>query len=333
MKALFIGGTGNISTSVSNLAMRNGVELYLLNRGTRGIEIPGAHSIVADIGKPDEVRKALGKHTFDCVVNWIAFSPADIERDISLFAGKTQQYIFISSASVYDKSRSPYITESTPLANPYWDYSRNKIACEERLMKEYREKNFPFTTVRPSLTYGERLIPLVINSWGKSYTIVDRMKKGKKIIVPGDGTSLWTITHADDFAKGFAGLMGNQQAVGQAFHITSDEVLCWNELYREVGRAVGVEPQLIHIASDTIIKFQPWEEGSLHGDKIPSSICDNSKLKKFVPGFTATISWAEGVRRSIAWFEKDPKRIEIDEPANEQWDTIITAYEKVYPKA
>jgi nucleoside-diphosphate-sugar epimerase len=332
MKALFIGGTGNISASVSALAVSRGVELYLLNRGTRDVNIPGAKSITADIGKPDEVKKALGSLTFDCVVNWIAFSPADIERDIALFAGKTLQYIFISSASVYDKSRNHLITESTPLANPHWDYSRNKIACEERLMKEYREKGFPFTTVRPSLTYGERLIPLVVNSWNKSYTIVDRMRKGKKIIVPGDGTSLWTITHADDFAKGFVGLMGNQQAVGEAFHITSDEVLSWNEIYREVGRAAGVEPDIIHIASDTIVKFLPWEEGSLHGDKIPSSICDNSKLKRFVPDFKATVTWAQGLRRSIAWFEADPKRMQIDNDANGQWDRIIDAYEKMLPK-
>lgn len=329
MRALFIGGTGNISTSVSRLAVERGVELYLLNRGTRGVTIPGAREIKADISKPDEVRKALGSLTFDSVTNWIAFTPAEIERDIALFAGRTGQYVFISSASAYDKSRGHLITEDTPLANPYWDYSRNKIACEERLMKEYREKAFPFTTVRPSLTYGEKLIPLVVNSWNKSYTIVERMRAGKKIIVPGDGTSLWSITHSDDFAKGFVPLMGHQQAVGQAFHITTDEVLSWNEIYREVGRAIGVEPRLIHIASDTLIKFMPWEEGSLHGDKIPSSICDNTKLKRFVPGFTATVTWAEGVRRSIRWFEADKARMQIDTEADALYDSIVAKYESV----
>ncbi|MBD3241693.1 MAG: NAD-dependent epimerase/dehydratase family protein [Chitinivibrionales bacterium] len=330
MRVLFIGGTGNISTSVSRLAVERGHELYLLNRGNRDIDIPGAKSITADINEPDKVRKALGDLRFDTVVNWIAFAPSDIERDIELFTGRTDQYIFISSASVYQKPATTHIiTESTPLVNPHWEYSRNKIACEDRLMLELRERGFPITIVRPSLTYGDQLIPLVINSWNKSYTAVDRIKRGKKVIVPGDGNSLWTITHSDDFAKGFVGLLGNQRAIGHAFHITSDEVLTWNQIYNEVGRAVGVEPKIVHIASDTIAKFYPWEEGSLHGDKAVSAVFDNAKIKSFVPDFTATITWAEGMRRAIAWYEAEPGRIQIDDESNASWDKTIEAYERI----
>lgn len=328
MRALFIGGTGNISTSVSRLAIERGHELCLLNRGNRGIEIDGAQSITADINDTDAVRSALGDRHFDTVVNWIAFRPADIERDIELFSGRTNQYIFISSASVYQKPPTSHIvTESTPLANPHWEYSRKKIACEERLMLEYRERGFPFTVVRPSLTYGNRLIPLVINSWAKPYTVVDRIKRGRTVIVPGDGTSLWTITHSDDFAKGLVGLLGNQRSIGHAFHITSDEVLTWDQIYREVGRAVGVEPRIVHIASDTLIRFFPGEEGSLHGDKAVSAVFDNSKIKSFVPDFAATVTWAEGVRRSIGWFEAEEGRIAIDDAANAAWDRVIDIYE------
>lgn len=334
MKALFIGGTGNISTSVSTLAIEKGVELYLLNRGQRKSEIPGATQLTGDIKKPDDVAGLIDGHHFDCVVNWIGFTVDDMERDIELFAGKTNQYVFISSASVYQKPLShPIVTESTPLANPHWAYSRRKIACEDRLMREYRDNGFPITIVRPSLTYGDRLIPLVINSWGKPYTVVDRMKQGKPVIVPGDGTSLWTITHSDDFAKGFVGLMGNQQTVGHSFHITSDEVLTWNQIYEEVARAVGVEPELVHLPSELIMAFSPHEEGSLVGDKAVSVIMDNSKIKRFVPDFTATVSWAEGVRRSIAWFEADRSRIQIDDGANALWDRMIQVYNSALEQA
>jgi len=328
MKVLFIGGTGNISTSASKLAVERGIDLYMLNRGKTQNQIKGAKTITANINDPKQVAEALGNQHFDAVVNWIAFTPKDIERDIELFSGRTNQYVFISSASVYQKATDAVITESTPLANFHWQYSRNKIACEELLMKEYREKGFPFTTVRPSLTYGEQLIPLIINSWGaKSYTIVDRIKKGKKIIVPGDGTSLWTITHSDDFAKGITGLLGNQRAIAQAFHITSDELLTWDDIYAEVARAAGAEAKIVHIASDTLVRYMPHEEGSLHGDKHGSSVFDNSKIKRFVPDFAATITWAEGLRRAMAWFEAEPGRIQIDEPANAMWDKIIADYE------
>src|SRR5947209_15375095 len=258
MKVLFIGGTGNISVSVSNLAVERGLDLYLLNRGREPVTIKGAQTLLADITQPAQVQQALGDQRFDVVVNWIAYREPDIERDLNLFRNKCSQYIFISSASVYQKPQThPIITESTPLANPHWQYSRDKITCEERLMRAYREEGFPITIVRPSLTYGDTQITLAINSWQKSYTVVDRMRRGKKVIVPGDGSSLWVITHSTDFAKGLVGLLGHQQAIGHAFHITSDEVMCRDQFYRIVAEAAGAEPQLIHIPSDFLSACSP----------------------------------------------------------------------------
>ncbi len=242
--------------------------------------------------------QALAGASFDVVVDWIAFTPAQIERDLNLFRGCTGQYLFISSASAYQKPSGHYlITESTPLANPYWQYSRDKIACEERLMQAYRDEDFPITIVRPSLTYGETQITLAINSWAKSYTVVDRMRRGKKVIVPGDGSSLWVITHNTDFAKGLVGLLGNPQAIGHAFHITTDEVMTWDQFYRIVGTAAGVDPQLIHIPTDFIGACLPDKLGGLKGDKAVSVVFDNSKIKRFVPGYCATVPFAEGIRR------------------------------------
>ena len=332
MKVLFIGGTGNISMAVSRLALQRGMDLYLLNRGNRKVDLPGVKSITADIGKPAEVAKALAGHSWDCVVNWIAFEPAEIERDIELFRGKTKQYIFISSASAYQKpATSPFITESTPLANPYWEYSRNKIACEERLNKALRDEGFPITIVRPSLTY-DTVIPVAMGSWD-DYTIIDRMKKGKPVVVHGDGASLWTITHADDFAKGFVGLIGHQQVLGHAFHITSDEVLTWDQIYQAVGAAAGVEAKIVHIASDFIVAVakaagQGWMEGNFLGDKSVSAIFDNSKIKRFVPEFQATIPFKQGIQRTVKWFEAEPSRMKISESNNTMLDRVISAYQK-----
>jgi nucleoside-diphosphate-sugar epimerase len=330
MKILFIGGTGIISTACTALAAERGLDLTLLTRGKHAGSIPrGVRILTEDINSPSLPAKLANEH-FDVVVDWIAFTPADIERDISLFRGRTRQFIFISSASAYQKPALDYlITESTPLANPHWDYSRNKIACEELLMKAYRDEGFPITIVRPSLTYGETLIPLVINSWAEmSYTAVDRMVRGEKVIVPGDGSSLWVITHNTDFAKGFVGLLGHEQAIGHAFHITSDEVLTWNQLYQIVAAAAGVEPKLVHIPSDFIVACLPDKEGSLLGDKSLSAVFDNTKIKRFVPGYCATTTFAEGIRRSLAWFDADPSRKLIDKEANATWDKLITAYEK-----
>lgn len=330
MKVLFIGGTGIISTVCTALALERGYDLTLLTRGKHDAKIPpGAKVLTGDVNSP-EVAAKLSQEKFDAVVDWIAFTPADIERDIALFRGHTRQFIFISSASVYQKPPSHYlITESTPLANPHWDYSRNKIACEERLLQAYRDSGFPVTIVRPSLTYGETLIPLIMNSWAEmSYTMVDRMLRGEEVIVPGDGSSLWVITHNTDFAKGLVGLLGNEQAIGHAFHITSDEVLTWDQLYKIVGAAAAVEPKIVHIPSDFIVACMPEKEGSLLGDKSLSVVFDNSKIKRFVPGYCATVSFAEGIRRSLAWFDADPARKRIDHDANATWNKLIAAYKK-----
>jgi nucleoside-diphosphate-sugar epimerase len=329
MKVLFIGGTGLISSACTRTAVERGMELFLLNRGSHPDIPTGATNLIADIRDREATARALAGHRFDAVVSWIAYTPEDIERDLELFRDNTRQYIFISSASAYQKPVSYYrITEDTPLANPYWDYSRNKIACEERLMRAYREDSFPCTIVRPSLTYGDTQVPLVVNSWQLPYTAVARMRQGKSVIVPGDGTSLWTITHNSDFAEGLVGLIGHQQAIGHAFHITSDEVLTWDQLYTAVAAAAGVEAKIVHIASDFIVACLPDMTGSLIGDKSASAVFDNSKIKRFVPGFCATTPFARGIRQTLAWFDADPARQQIDVEANQQWDRLISAYEQ-----
>ncbi len=325
MKALFIGGTGNISTSVSKLAIAKGIDLYVLNRGNRKA-IKGAESIKGDISSGD-TQALLKTEKWDVVVNWIAFLESDVNRDIELFAGKTDQYIFISSASAYQKPLThPIVTESTPVANPFWEYSRNKIACEERLMHAYRNSGFPVTIVRPSHTY-DTVIPVAIGGW-EEYNIIERLRQGRKIIVHGDGTSLWTLTHSEDFAKGFTGLMGHQQAIGHTFHITSDEILNWNQIYEAVAEAVGVKPNIVHIPSDFIARYDAFQVGNLLGDKSYSVIFDNTKIKTFVPGFTATIPFKEGIKRTLKWFEENPEKKVINPETDRLMDRIIQAYEK-----
>ena len=329
MKVLFIGGTGIISTASTRLAAERGIDLTLLRRGEHATDLPSnVSAITADITDEAAVVEALGKECFDAVVDWVAFTAADVERDIRLFRGRTNQFIFISSASAYQKPVGHYlITESTPLANPYWQYSRDKIACEERLMKAYREEGFPITIVRPSLTYGDTQIVLAVNSWQKPWTAVDRMRRGKKVIVPGDGSSLWVSTHNSDFAQGLVGLLGHQQAIGHAFHITSDEVLTWDQLYRITAQAAGVEAQIVHIASDYVGACLPDEVGGLTGDKAVSVVFDNSKIKRFVPGYCAKVPFAQGIQRTIDWFDADSRRKQVDEDANASWDKLIDAYE------
>jgi nucleoside-diphosphate-sugar epimerase len=330
MRALFIGGSGIISTACSQLAIDRDIELTLLNRGIHANQAPkGAKAVTADIENASAVGKALGDASFDVVVDWIAFEPAHIERDIALFRGRTRHYIFISSASCYQKPVGHYlITESTPLSNPYWTYSQQKIACEERLMRAYREEGFPVTIVRPSHTYGDTQIALAVNSWAKSYTVVDRMRRGKKVIVPGDGSSLWVITHNTDFAKGLVGLLAREQAIGHAFHTTSDEVMSWDQWYRLTAQAAGVEPDLVHIPSDFLAACIPESRGGLHGDKACSVVFDNTKIKRFVPDYCATTPYTLGIRRTLAWFDADPARRQIDEEANARWDKLIDVFER-----
>jgi nucleoside-diphosphate-sugar epimerase len=336
MKILFIGGTGLISSACSMEAVKRGDALTILNRNMTGkFPIPpGAQFLKCDVhGDEAALSQMLNKTHFDVVVDWIAYNVDDIERDIRLFNGKVGQFVFISSASAYQKPPTHYlITEETPLKNPFWDYSRNKIACEERLMKEYQHTGIPFTIVRPSLTYGPSQIPLCVGSWQHPYTIIDRIKKGRKIIIPGDGTSLWVLTWNGDFAIGLLGLLGCGKAIGQAYHITSDEVLTWNQIYAEVGRALGMDLKVVHVPSELIAAYDPGAIGSLLGDKANSAVFDNQKIKQLLPDFNCSVPWSKGVRQAINWFESDPQRCTIDDKANKVWDQIISAYEQAYPK-
>jgi nucleoside-diphosphate-sugar epimerase len=325
MRVLFIGGNGNISAACSRLCVARGMEVFLLNRGRRDMPVQGAHNLVADINDPDQVRQALDGYHFDVVANFIAFVAPDVERDIELFAGRTRQYVFISSASAYQKPLvHPAVTESTPLKNPHWQYSRDKIACEDVLTRAYRERDFPMVIVRPSLTY-DTVWPVAIGGWD-DFTLVDRIRRGGEMVVHGDGTSLWTVTHSEDFAVGFCGLLGNPNATGHAFHITSDEVLTWNQIYTTIAEAAGVEPKLVHIPSEFLAALNDRNRGSLLGDKAHGAIFDNSKIKRFVPDYVARIPFHVGVRRTLAWFEADPKRQRIVDQTNQTMDRYIAAW-------
>jgi nucleoside-diphosphate-sugar epimerase len=335
MKLLFIGGTGTISSACTDLAVARGYELFMVNRSvSKKYPVPeGVTVFQADI-YADETRlaRSLGDHHFDAVVDYLAYTVEDIERDIRLFRGRADQFVFISSASAYQKPPRNYvITERTPLDNPYWEYSRNKIACEDRLLFAYLEEGFPVTIIRPSHTYGLSQIPLGVSSWQHPWTVIDRMKRGQKVIVPGDGTSLWVLTWNADFAKGLVGLLGNKKAIGEAFQITSDEVLSWNQICLEAYRALGLEPNVIHIPSELIGAYHPSSFGSLVGDKSNSVVFDNSKIKLFVPEYTCEVNWAEGVRRSLAWFEAHPEFQTIDDEMNSVWDEMISAYQRAFP--
>jgi nucleoside-diphosphate-sugar epimerase len=325
LKILFIGGTGKISSAVSQQVLAQGHDLYLLNRGQQSKNPPGSRSLTVDVNDRKAARAALRNLQFDVVVDWIGFTPEHIERDLALFQRRTRQFVFISSASVYQKPPTHYlITEATPLHNPFSDYSRNKIACEERLMRAYREEDFPVTIVRPSYTYNH-YFPVAIGGFG-CYTLADRLKRGKPIIVHGDGSSLWVMTHAEDFGRGFVGLLGNQQAIGHAFHITSDEVLTWNQIYQTIAEALGVEANKVHIPSDFIARMAPSCAGSLLGDKSWSVVFDNRKIKTFVPGFQAVIPFRDGIRRTAAWFDADKRRRRIDAAVNRLMDDLLKAY-------
>lgn len=332
MKVLFIGGTGIISTAVSQLAVERGIDLYLFNRGmNKGFLAEGAKVIIGDINNFKEMESLLSEHYFDVVVDWIAFTPEHIERDIRLFGGKTNQFVFISSASVYQKPLEHYlITESTPAVNPYWQYSRDKIACEELLAKEFSSSGFPYTIVRPSFTYGVTLIPAIVGNTMKPMTLVDRIRSGKRVIVPGDGTSLWVMTHNTDFARGFVGLMGKDEAIGETYHITSDEVLTWNQIIKTIGEVAGVESNIIHIPSDLINHYAPEIGEGLLGDKSTSVVFDNSKIKNLVPDFKCTVSYKEGITRSLNWLENHKEYCGIDQETNATIDKIISKYELAF---
>jgi nucleoside-diphosphate-sugar epimerase len=328
MKALFIGGTGIISSACSELALQEGIELYLLNRGTSMRPAPGgARLLQADIRQPASVTAALGDLTFDCVVDWVAYTPEQVQVDIDLFRGRTRQYLFISSASAYQTPPAFLpVQESTPLHNPFWEYSRDKAACEALLEQAGREDDFPFTIVRPSHTYDRTLLP-----FHGGYTTVGRMRAGKAVVVHGDGTSLWTLTHQRDFALGFVPLLGNPHALGHSFHITSDEWLSWNQIYEIVAQAAGVEARLVHVPSEMIAAYDPIWGASLLGDKIHSMLFDNSKIRRLVPNFRPAIPFWQGAQEIIAWYDEDPSRQVVDEYFDGLQDRLVAAMKKAYP--
>jgi len=319
MKILMIGGTGIISSAVSDLLVARGHELTLLNRGASVRPVPaGAEVLVADIRDPGSVKKAMGDRHFDSVVDWLSFVPQHVQTALELFEGRTGQYVYISSASAYRKPTVALpIVESNLLNNPFWEYSRNKIACEEMLLDRYRTKGTPVTVVRPSHTYDKTLFPM-----DGGWTVVDRMLKGLPVIVHGDGTSLWTLTHHKDFAKGFVGLLGHPYALGEVFHITGDEWLTWNEIFRLTAQAAGVEANVVHVPSDLIAREDAnWGAGLL-GDKAHSVIFDNTKIRRLVPDFTCPIPFAQGIREVVAWHRADPKRQVVDK-------AFVAIYERI----
>ena len=328
MKVLMIGGTGTISMAITRLLCQSGWEVYLLNRGSRRAEAPaGIHWIQADMNEEAAVQQAIQGLQFDCVCQFIGFEPWQVERDIRLFSGKTKQYLYTSSASAYHKPGADYrITEGTTLANPYWQYSRNKIACEEVLMKAYREQQFPVTIIRPSHTYDNRSVPLGVHGDKGSFQVLKRMLEGKPVIIHGDGTSLWTMTHNTDFAKGYVGLMGNPHAIGEAFQITNDETLTWNQIYSTIARCLGVELKPYYVSSYFLAATGKYDMlGSLIGDKANSVVFDNRKLKAAVPDFRPTVRFEQGVAEAIANVMARPE-LQQEDPAFDAWcDQVIAA--------
>ena len=335
MRVLFIGGTGLISSACSDATVAAGHELWLLNRGRSKLAtiVANERVLTADANDESALAAAVKGHDFDVVVQWVGYEPSQVERDLRVFAD-ARQYVFISSASVYEKPPSHWvITESTPTVNPYWQYSRDKMACEQILRRAHAETGFPATIVRPSHTYGPSQIPVAVGSGQKPYTIVERMRRGAKVIVPGDGTSLWTLTHNSDFAKGLLALLGHPDAIGEDFHITSEESLTWNQIYELVAMAAGAEPRLLHVPSDGIIAADPEEEGSLWGDKTHSAVFDNTKLRRLAPDYMATVPFSAGIRETIAWFDADSSRQDIDHAANDRWDRLVRVYEDALLRA
>ena len=335
MKILFIGGTGTISAAISKLLISQGHDLYLLNRGQRNEILPeGAHYLVADINDEAKVAGLINDLDFDCVADFIAFVSEHLQRDYRLFKNKTKQFIFISSTSIYQKPLSDYrITEATPLANPYWQYSQDKIACEDYLMKLYREEGFPITIVRPSYTYDERKAPIGVRGNNGTWSVVKRILGGKPVIIQGDGTSLWTMTHSSDFAKGFVGLIGNVRARGEAIHITSDETLTWNQIYQCIANAVNKPLVAVHVSSEFLAAAGPYDfHGGLLGDKANSVVFDNAKLKRLVPEFVAVKRFDQGIKETVDYILSHPEYQFEDEVFDRWCDEIIESLQLISQK-
>src|SRR6204780_5267219 len=324
LRVLFIGGSGVISSACSRVAVEHGVDLLVLNRGRSADRPlpPGVTKLRADIREPWSVRQEINDLQFDTVVDWVAFTPDHVRADIELFGGRTGQYVFISSASAYQTppARVP-VTESTPLSNPFLKYSRDKIACEDVLVEAYREQGFPATIVRPSHTYDQTLVP-----FDGGWTALGRMLAGKPVIVHGDGTSLWTLTHHDDFARAFVPLLAHPRTLGEAIGITSDDVLTWNQIAEALAAPLGVTAHLVHVASDAIAAADPEWGAGLLGDKAHSMVFDNSKLRTVVPDFCATIPFEQGAREIVGWYDEDPARQQIDERLDALMDKLVATY-------
>ncbi len=323
MKVLFIGGTGVLSGACSELAVSKGFDLYHLNRGisTELRNIQGVKTIYADIRNEEQTKKALENNSFDVVVNFIAYEPDHIQQDIEMFRGKIKQYIFISTASAYQIPEHLPVTEETPLDNPYWEYSRKKIACEELLKQAYSESGFPYTIVRPSHTYDKTKIPVI-----GGYTVLHRMLKGMPVILPGDGTSIWTLTYHADFAVGLVGLLGNYKAINECFHITSDEWLSWNNIYNILAAELGVKAQVVHIPSDIIALYNQEIGDGLLGDKAHSMIFDNSKIRRFVPEFQPAVKLKEGAKEVVKYYKENTLELEVDKNINDFMNKIIADF-------
>jgi len=322
-RILIIGGNGIISGSVTRLAVERGMAVTLVNRGTSTTRPPidGVESMIGDADDAASLRAAVGTREFDVVVNFRAFTPAQVRADVELFSGRTGQYVFVSSASAYQKPVAHLpIVEATPLRNPFWEYSRNKIACEDLLVAEYRESCFPMTIVRPSHTYDSTLIPL-----DGGWTALDRLRRGVPIVLHGDGTSLWTLTNARDFAGAFVGLLGNPHALGAAVQITSDESLTWNAIAGLLADALGVEARIVHVASETLAKHVNYGDGLL-GDKAHSVVFDNSRVKSLVPGWQAIIPFSSGAREIVEWHLADPARRVVDAGLSATYDRLVAQF-------
>ncbi len=321
LKVLFIGGSGVISSASTALAAERGLEVTLLNRGsTSARAVPDdVEQVVADVRDPASVRSALGDREFDVVVDWVAFTPDHVRTSLDLFTGRTGQYVFISSASAYQTppARLP-VRESTPLRNPFWAYSRDKIACEDLLVRAYRDTGLPMTIVRPSHTYDRTLVP-----FDAGWTFVERMRRGAEVVVHGDGTSLWTLTHHTDFARGFVPLLGHPRALGEAFHVTSDDFLTWDQVAHALAAAAGVEARIVHVPSDAIAAVDEGWGAGLLGDKAHSMVFDNTKVKELAPEFVCRVPFEQGAREIVAWHDEDPGRRQVDAHHDRLMDELV----------
>ena len=321
---LFIGGTGVISSACVAESVARGWDVTILNRGTSTTHPahPDAEALTADVRDAAAVRDAVGEREFDVVVDFLSFTPDQVQQQLDQFATRTGQYVFISSASAYQTppARLP-VTESTPLRNPFWQYSRDKIACEDLLVAAYRDDELPMTIVRPSHTYDHTLPP-----FEGRWTTIERMRQGKEVLVHGDGTSLWTITHHTDFARAFVGLLGRREAIGEAFHITGDEAPSWNRIYRDIAEAAGVEPRLVHVPSDAVAAVDEDFGASLLGDKAHTMVFDNSKVKALVPGWQAVVPFRQVAQEIVDWLDADPARRTVDPELDALYDRLIAAH-------